>query len=433
MDALSKVAKDEVLKVLRQKLSHHDAHIVGNAATALGSLKDSESVPQLKKLVQNKSLYRYARVMPMIALLEIQGTKDAEFVLGYLKDSDPYLRYSIIENISPYQETYIQDRLKEHIAQEKQLFVLQKLQEIFPEEFASKPTLKKNMAKGIEEGLELSIEGPRLVFFRRSTTFTVKIKNHTKQDFLDYSLKFDLPRGFDFISAELQGYNKQKKLDYFQEIVFHNDPEKDKDAIKTLLLDHSNTKPEILPQEKKFTIWTSTILTWNLDKIPAGKEISIDISVLGRGKNDSSVKAVLQGKLHHIKKQMNSTVLLCMPVPHISTYDTEDPLKVGDNTIYVVEIRNEGTSAITNVKLLNIIPKQMKLVNAQGPTSWKWLEKQHSVIFDSVLSIAPGEKRTYKIVCQAVEEGSARNKAAMLYDQFDQPIIDEEGTSTYIP
>ncbi|WP_372365360.1 hypothetical protein [Candidatus Uabimicrobium sp. HlEnr_7] len=106
-------------------------------------------------------------------------------------------------------------------------------------------------------------------------------------------------------------------------------------------------------------------------------------------------------------------------------------MELGQQTIYVVTTRNEGTSAMTNVKFRNDIPKEMKFIKAEGPTNFVF-DKEKSVLeCEAVPILQPGDKITYKIVCEAIKAGSAKNTARVRYDQFDKEIIDEEGTSVY--
>ncbi len=118
---------------------------------------------------------------------------------------------------------------------------------------------------------------------------------------------------------------------------------------------------------------------------------------------------------------------------HLQSYDTEDPVEVGKQTIYFVETRNEGTSAVTNVQLTNNIPEEMEFVSAAGPTEYE--VNGRVVTFKPYASLPPGEKLVYKIVCKAVSlgdaKGSAKNRAILKHDEFEHEIIDEEGTSVY--
>ena len=113
----------------------------------------------------------------------------------------------------------------------------------------------------------------------------------------------------------------------------------------------------------------------------------------------------------------------------ISTYDTEDPIPVGGTTTYVIEVMNEGTANATNVIIIDETPDYMQFLTAQSPTKYKVENK--IIIFEPVPQLLPGEKVTYRIVCKAIEGGSAKNKASLTYDQFSLELIDEEGTSIY--
>ncbi|WP_372371704.1 hypothetical protein [Candidatus Uabimicrobium sp. HlEnr_7] len=124
----------------------------------------------------------------------------------------------------------------------------------------------------------------------------------------------------------------------------------------------------------------------------------------------------------------------------MSAYDTDDPCAVGMRTTYVITILNEGTFIITNAKLTNRIPKQMKFIKAEvdapknkqaNKIEYRYNKEEHQIHFDSIVFLPPGDKVIYKIVCEAIKEGSAKNTAYVIYDQFKKRIIDEEGTSIY--
>ena len=63
-----------------------------------------------------------------------------------------------------------------------------------------------------------------------------------------------------------------------------------------------------------------------------------------------------------------------------------------------------------------------------------FLQSQTTNVFyalDAVPILQPGEKPVYKVVCKVIKAGSARHAAILTYDEFDKPMIDEEGTSCY--
>lgn len=123
------------------------------------------------------------------------------------------------------------------------------------------------------------------------------------------------------------------------------------------------------------------------------------------------------------------TVILGCPAMHISSYDTEDPVEVGKLTVYVIEHRNEGTSECTNLEVINEIDDNMEFVDAEAPVEYKI--EGDKIIFDPVLILQPGEKVQYRVTCKAIAPGSIKNRAILKYTEFEESIIDEEGTSVY--
>ncbi len=125
--------------------------------------------------------------------------------------------------------------------------------------------------------------------------------------------------------------------------------------------------------------------------------------------------------------------------PHLSTYDTEDPVEVGQSTTYVVCANNDGTSVATNTIVSNDISEEMIFEHAEvilpgnkkHTVNYRYDDQTRKVHFDPIPTLQPGEKITYKITCRAIMSGSAKNIARLQYSEFDKEIIDEEGTSVY--
>jgi uncharacterized repeat protein (TIGR01451 family) len=170
-------------------------------------------------------------------------------------------------------------------------------------------------------------------------------------------------------------------------------------------------------------------LSWDLADVDPWGELTVRLTLRAKATGIVRITSRLTASRAMPLMASTATKIIGCPAMHINSYDTEDPCEVGKETIYVVEARNEGTSPCTNVKLENKIPKQMEYVRAEGPC--KFQVESGVVRFEAVPILQPGEKLTYRIVCKAIKEGSAKNTAILSYDQFDRQILDEEGTSIY--
>ncbi len=215
------------------------------------------------------------------------------------------------------------------------------------------------------------------------------------------------------------------------EILVENNADKDLEQVELTLtlcpeLDYISSLPEgkFTPavKEKPATV------RWSLGTLPAKKRVEIKFQVRCAKQGVAMIGAKAVSK-QGVFGSSASIKITGVPAMHISTYDTEDPVELGKQTIYVIEARNEGTADCTNVKFEDLIPEEMECVSAQGPTNFK--AEGRTIRFEPVPKLAPGDKLVFRIVCRATKEGSAKNRAQIAYDQFETPIVNEEGTSCY--
>lgn len=169
-------------------------------------------------------------------------------------------------------------------------------------------------------------------------------------------------------------------------------------------------------------VWTTSL--------GAGESKSFDVTVLGLQEgtycnqvNAASSQYGLYGDDDACTEWRGYPALL------IEVIDTEDPLLVGEETTYVIQITNQGTAADTNVGLEVQLPSQLKVVSAAGDTQ--------GTISGNTVSFAPygvlsaKEIIEFRVVAQAVAEGDARFRAQMNSDLLSSPVPEEEATQVY--
>lgn len=117
------------------------------------------------------------------------------------------------------------------------------------------------------------------------------------------------------------------------------------------------------------------------------------------------------------------------PALLIEVIDTEDPLLVGEQTTYVIQITNQGTAPDTNIALDVELPEQMKVVSAAGDSQGTISGKKVSFAAYPVLDAK--EIIEFRVVAEAVSEGDARFKAQMESELLKTPVPEEEATQVY--
>jgi uncharacterized repeat protein (TIGR01451 family) len=257
-----------------------------------------------------------------------------------------------------------------------------------------KPVHKaEHQLKVVAPKLTIAKDGPRLSYLHKSLDNKIVITNDGDGPAKDIEVVDTLPRHLDYIKSSPRG----------------------------------TFRPAV--GEKLATI------TWNLSEIPAnGKvEIALELRAKAMGRCRNGVKLISKSVEPPVIPPMEAFLdieIIGIPAMHISTYDTEDPVEVGKTTVYVVEVRNEGTSNCTVVVMKSRIPEEMELLKAEGPGVSSKQEGEF-LVFDAVPVLPPGEKLTFKILCRATKPGSAKHAATLRYNEFIRDITDEEGTSVY--
>ncbi len=169
--------------------------------------------------------------------------------------------------------------------------------------------------------------------------------------------------------------------------------------------------------------------TWNTS-LGAGESKSFELTVLGlqEGTYCNQVSAAsaeygLSGSDDACTEWRGYPALL------IEVIDTEDPLLVGEQTTYVIQITNQGTAQDTNVGLEVQLPSELEVVSAAGDTNGTI--SGNNVSFAPYPVLAAKEIIEFRVVARAISEGDARFKAQMDSDLLRSPVPEEEATQVY--
>lgn len=144
------------------------------------------------------------------------------------------------------------------------------------------------------------------------------------------------------------------------------------------------------------------------DKGPASREAVPALLELLRDPAEP-VQAVAREALKRIQP---------MPALRMEIIDLQDPVTVGTQTAYRIDVTNTGTGPATNVRLMALAPEQMQIVQAKGATGSQ--QEGARLSFDST-TIAPGARHSYEVHVKCVKPGDARLRIEMTSDPVVPP------------
>lgn len=169
--------------------------------------------------------------------------------------------------------------------------------------------------------------------------------------------------------------------------------------------------------------------TWTTS-LGAGESKSFELTVLGLQEGEYCNQVSAASSEYGLSGDDDAcTVWKGYPALLIEVIDTEDPLLVGEETTYVIQITNQGTAQDTNFGLEVQLPSELEAVSAAGDT--QGTISGNAVSFAAYPVLQAKEIIEFRVVAKAVAEGDARFRAQMDSDLLRSPVPEEEATQVY--
>jgi uncharacterized repeat protein (TIGR01451 family) len=170
---------------------------------------------------------------------------------------------------------------------------------------------------------------------------------------------------------------------------------------------------------------TGSIL-WSVGDLEPGKSKKVVVVINFDQAGDLRSAASVKADCAETQAAMVQTSFTGVPAIAIEVIDQPDPVRVGEQTTYTIEVTNQGTADGTNIKLVCQMEDPMEFVSAAGTTKEKVEGK--TITFAPIGNLAPKAKATYKVTVKAVKQGDIRFKTTMTSDQLDRPVEETEAT-----
>lgn len=178
--------------------------------------------------------------------------------------------------------------------------------------------------------------------------------------------------------------------------------------------------------------FTGGEVVWQLGDLAQGKQEELGLVLRATVEGTIRNCATVEGAGLPPREACADTEVLFVPAMHISALDTEDPVEIGDTTTYVIEVRNEGQKATTQVELRVQIPEESEFVSAEcALADGTWQSGERTAVFRKIPRMDPGQRVEYRVTVRFTERGSAVCGAILSYAEFGKPVRAEEGTTSY--
>lgn len=173
-------------------------------------------------------------------------------------------------------------------------------------------------------------------------------------------------------------------------------------------------------------------VTWNLGTLNIGETKQI-VAILSGVKSGAAVnKATVTTREGVSATDSLNITVLGAPGAHMSL-ESSGPVPVGDQFTYTIKVVNQSTSNdLHNMTIVGLVPGEMVVyVSADGPTPFKVVGQE--VRFGPVAALKPKDTIEFHIKVKATAAGAVVFNATMRWDEFGEPIVNQEGTTVFLP
>ena len=236
---------------------------------------------------------------------------------------------------------------------------------------------------GLGARLDLQLDGPTFRYVTRPATYTLKVRNAGTAAAESVSVRVAVPKPFAFLQADKLGtFDAASK------------------SINWLL--------------GGLEVGQETEVTFKLRALAPG-----EFPILANADADRGLRAEAQ---HMTRVEGIAAILL-------EVVDVDDPVEVGNETMYEVLVTNQGTEFATNVSIHAIVPEGIEIIGGQGPS--EGTIQDGTISFAPLAKLAPRADAIYRVKIRGHASGDFRIEVQAMADTLESPVTELESTKIY--
>lgn len=237
--------------------------------------------------------------------------------------------------------------------------------------------------------LQLEVEGPDSQKLNLPATYTITLKNTGDGTASNAMIACDLPKTAEFVEASKGGQ---------------------------FLAGH---------------------VAWLVGNLKPGEDRTVTLTWKGKSAGKICLQPFAIADPHLQATTQKCTVFL-QPGPGIGLemVDTKDPVAVGEETSYVIQVLSQGQVPVTNVSIKTVLPKELKFVKATAPVDFQEAltpDGDQMILFKSIKKLDSAAEAKYEVFVRALKPGDVRFKVELIADHLKGvgPVTETEGTVIY--
>jgi uncharacterized repeat protein (TIGR01451 family) len=202
----------------------------------------------------------------------------------------------------------------------------------------------------------------------------------------------------------------------------------DAPAAKTVLQKQMPSEARFISATEGGSFSGGTV-SWDLGTIEpqASKTVELVYSSDTAGAMKTSTQAIAE--CSPTATSTAETQVAGVPAILLEMWDVHDPILVGDEETYQIQVTNQGSKTDTNIKVIGQLEDTMQYISSSGPTMGTLEGKK--VVFEPLASLGPKDVATWTVKVKALAPADARFGIELTSDQLTRPVMKTESTTFY--
>ena len=168
---------------------------------------------------------------------------------------------------------------------------------------------------------------------------------------------------------------------------------------------------------------------WSLEELPPQETGTVSLTTLPLAAGEAKLLIKSTAKQNLTDQREEVVAIEGLAAINFQLSDVNDPIESGGQTSYEIRVTNQGSKAATGVRLVALVPKELKPVSAEGPV--RYTIEGGRVVFEPLKQLAPKADTTYSVKVQALAPGDLRLQVQVTTDEIREPITKEESTRVF--
>ncbi len=170
-------------------------------------------------------------------------------------------------------------------------------------------------------------------------------------------------------------------------------------------------------------------VTWQIGTLAPGATKEVCLTAVADSIGTMTFSGTAKGACAKPATTACSTKISGIPAILLEVIDIDDPIEVGKNETYQIEVTNQGSATDTNIRITCELEEAQDFVSGSGATA---VSGQGRTITMAPLPALPAkEKAVWRVVVKASKPANVRFKVSMISDQLTRPVEETESTNQY--